>query len=155
VKRAALLLLLLSACGEDSPSPTAPNGLAQASLSVVVETSPVVATGNPELPLRAEWRVVIRNDSNVGGRVVFVNSTLRDATSGAQARPRGALSLATDEIIARAGTDRLPAAGSLTVPCDLAFLLPSGGHAATLTVAVQVFDDNAHLIGTTIRTTVH
>ena len=155
MKRAALLLVLLSACGEDtSSSLTSTSALPAAALSLTVETSPVTTTADPLMPLMAQWRVGLRNDGGVAARISFVNSTLRDAQSGAQARPRGALSLGADEVIALAGSDRLPAGGALTVPCSLSFLLPSGGREAVLTVAVQILDDNNHLVSATAETRV-
>ena len=151
MRRGALLcLVLLPACGGNTEaSVTASALLPAASVSAVIETSPVSSTTDPALPLLAQWRVVIRNNGNVPAGVLLVNATLRDATSGARALPRGALSLGVADIITSAGTNRLPAGGGLSVPCSLGYALPSGGREAVLTVAIQVADDNGHLLTAT------
>lgn len=151
MRRGALLcLVLLPACGKSTETSVSASALfVAASVSVVVGTSPVTSTSDPELPLLAVWRVVIRNDGNVPASVLFVNATLRDATSGARAVPRGGLSLGVADIITSAGTNRVPAGGGLTVPGSLGYALPSGGRKAVLTVAIQVADDNGHLLTAT------
>jgi len=153
LRRGALLcLVLLPACGGNTEtSVTASASLPAASVSVVVETSPVISTTDPERPLLAQWRVVIQNNGNVPAGVLFVNATLRDATSGAKALPRGALSLGVGDIVTYAGTNRVPAGGSLSVPCSLGCALPSGGREAVLSVAVQVLDDNGHRLTATAQ----
>ncbi len=151
MKRGALLLLvLLPACGENTGTSVTASEAA-ASVSAVVEASPVAPTTDPERPMLAAWTVVIRNSGNVAGSVSFVNSTLRDANSGAQASPRGMLSLGAADIIGLAGTNRVLAGGSLSVPVSMQYALLSGGREAVLNVAVQVVDDNGHRLTATAQ----
>jgi hypothetical protein len=94
----------------------------------------------------ARWTIVIRETGGVGGRVTFLNSTLRDATSGARAWPTGTASLGTEALLELLGSDRLRAGGSVSVPGGLRYGFISGGKIGILTVAVQVVDDNDHVL---------
>ena len=148
----SLLLSFSVGCG-DAGSPAAPTltpapSPPAASLSIAVRPDPVLAadTGDPDAPLRAEWQVRISEGSGVGGRLSFVNATLRDGASGAEAEPSGVVSMGAGDIVAQAGTNRVEPGGSLTVTQALQYDLPSGGRAGILTVTVQFVDDAGNLI---------
>lgn len=145
-------LLLLASCGGESP--TSPAALAvtaaptaSAVLAVSVEVAAVKKTGDSRAPMRADWRVVIRETSGgVGLKLTWVNTTLRDAASGARATPTGTAYLSAESLAALLGSERLAAGGSASVPGGLQYKLPSGGAVGLLSVAVQALDDNGHTL---------
>jgi hypothetical protein len=115
--------------------------------SLTVNPNPVIAadSADPGAPLVASWTVRVSSNSSVGARVNFVNATLRDGTSGAEAEPTGVLTLGAADITAQAGTNRVEPRSSLTVSQSLQYRLPSGGRMGTLTVTAQFRDDNGNL----------
>ncbi len=135
-----------------TPSPTPPS----ASLSLSVSPDPVIATetDDPQTPLRADWVVTITT-SGAGGAVSFVNATLRDAETGALPDPTGRLSLAAPEIAAQAGTNRVPAGGSLRVAQGLDYAPPAEGRRAILLVTVQLIDDHGNLVSRSVTVAVN
>jgi hypothetical protein len=146
--RALALALLAASCSSPStptPSPS-PSPRPKAAITVNVETQPLVPSGDPSRPNLASWIVVIQETNGVGGDLVFVNSSLRDARTGASARPTGNMALGTAEILALLGTTRLEAHGTVRVPENLSYGLASGGRAVRLAVAVQTRDDSTNLI---------
>jgi hypothetical protein len=146
--RALALGLLAAACSSPStPTPTpSPTPRPKAALAVTVEAQPLVPSGDPSRPTLASWTVVIQETNGVGASVNFVHSNMRDARSGATARPTGSIALAAPEIAALIGTTRLEARGTLRVPESLAYGLVSGGRAVRLTVAVQARDDSQNTV---------
>jgi hypothetical protein len=152
VKRALVAaLLLLAACGEDSPTAPLATTLTTAALpsgaiSVTIDALPVKATGDPSMPMLATWTLLVHESAGVGGRLTLVNITVRDAGSGARAGPRGNTTMGTEALVALLGSDRLPGGGSLSVPGSLRYGFSSGGKVGILSVAVQVQDDNDHLL---------
>ena len=135
-----LAALLVAGCG----GPTAPSAPSppRAAVSIMLEGVSVTPSSDPAHPWLGRWTVVVSETGRaVGGRVSAVNATLRDAASGA----RGAgSSLTGEQVAAAAGTNLVPAGGSLRVPESLAYALPSGGRRANLSVAVQFQDDTGH-----------
>ena len=153
----SLLLSPLAGCAASSPvEPTPAPAPASASLSLSVSPNPVTATetGDPETPLRADWVVTITT-AGAGGAVSFVNATLRDADTGALPDPTGRLSLAAPAIAAQAGTNRVPAGGSLRVAQGLDYALPADGRRGTLVVTVQLIDDLGNLASRSVTVAVN
>lgn len=153
VRRAALaaaFAALLAACSRDVAAPTALAIAAvatpSAGLAVAIEAAPVAQTRDRLQPFQAAWRVVIQETGGVGGRLLWVNATVRDAASGARAWPAASVYLGTDQLVPLLGSDRMPAHGTVTVPGQLKYALPSGGRIATVDVAVQLVDDNGHRV---------
>lgn len=151
VKRLAIAMLLAGAgcAGENDPMALTAATTATAGAQLTVSVQPIaliVADDGSDTPLSATWNVVITESSGrSGGTVKFLNATVRDAQSGAAAIPPS-LALTETDIAALAGTSRLAAGGSITVPLSLVFGLRSGGQRATVSVAVQVLDDNGETI---------
>lgn len=149
-------LLLLAAAGCAGPAatgsaPTAPTA-AKSDVGVAIRPDPVVATetANPDAPLAARWTVEITSPA-VGASVNFVNATLRDGASGAEAEPSGILSLGPGDIMAETGTDRVDPARSLSVVQSLEYTLPSGGRAGVLTVTVQLTADDGTVLSRSVQ----
>jgi hypothetical protein len=137
----------LAGCGGDS-NPAAPTPTPEppsAALVVTVNAQPVAAGADPETHL-ARWDVVIRETAGVGGGVNLLNATIRDADSGASPEAGGVLILDGTLVTARAGSNRVPAGGSLTVPEERPFSLQSGSTRIVISVAVQLIDDNGHVV---------
>ncbi len=156
MRRSALLLLLAAAGGCAGPAapgsaPTAPTP-AKAGVSIAISPDPVVATdtANADAPLAARWTVQIASPA-IGARVNFVNATLRDGASGAEAEPSGTLSLGPADIMAEAGTDHVDPTRSLAVVQSLEYALPSGGRAGVLTVTVQLTADDGTLLSKSVQ----
>jgi hypothetical protein len=148
-----LLPILAGGCGSASvATPAAPSAPAAESSSsrfaLRVVPLEVSITDGP-VPLLARWQVVISASPGAAGRVDFVDATVRDAASGAVAFPSGYLSLSADQVAARAGTDLVPAGGSLSLTEDLQFALPSGGERALVKVAARITDDQGSVVTVT------
>jgi hypothetical protein len=111
-------------------------------------------TGDPKTPLRADWVVTI-TATGAGGAVSFVNATLRDAETGALPDPTGRVSLAAPAIAAQAGTNRIPAGGSLRVAQGLEYAPPADSRRATLLVTVQLIDDLGNLVSRSVTVAVN
>lgn len=150
MKRLAIAMILSGAgcAGENDPLAltAATRATAGAQITVSVQPIALIVIDESDTPLSATWNVVITESSGrSGGTVRFLNATVRDADSGAAAIPPS-LALTETDIAALAGTSRLAAGGSITVPLSLVFGLRSGGQRATVSVAVQVLDDNGQTI---------
>ena len=154
MRRACVLAVaLVSGCGGSSgtgttDAPLAPSAavqLPQAALVVTIQVAPVTPGSEPETHV-ASWTITIRETAGVAGTVNFVNTTVRDAASGAGAGPSDVVALDRDQVIAAAGTDRIEGGGSLKVPEKLQYSLLSGGQKVALTSVVQLTDDNGHIV---------
>ena len=111
-------------------------------------------TDDPKTPLRADWVVTITS-AGAGGVVNFVNATLRDADTGALPDPTGRLSLAAPDIAAQAGTNRVPAGGSLRVAQSLDYAPPADSRRGNLLVTVQLIDDLGNVVSRSITVAVN
>jgi hypothetical protein len=155
---AAGLLGALCACGAD-PQPLATTADAAATklqqgatFAMTVEpTAFSIGAGASPTPLSASWNVVLRETSGLlGGKVNFINATIRDAQSGAVAEP-GHIVLDAAAIAAAAGGNRIAAGGALVVPFSLRFSLWSGGTAAVVSIAAECEDDTGEAQTTTAQ----
>jgi outer membrane protein assembly factor BamB len=126
-----------------------PNTTPRAQLTLKIEPRPVTAGPGPTTPHSAHWQVVLTESGGVGGNVNFINATLRDRSSGARPMPGSGLALAAPDLVARIGTSRVEAQGSLTLDESVDYALASGGEAVTVTVAAQSSDDNGHVVTAT------
>jgi hypothetical protein len=111
-----------------------------------LETQPLIASPDPTERFLARWTVVVQETNGVGGALNFVNSSLRDAQSGATARPTGNIALDSPAIAALVGTNRIEGHGTLRVPGSLQYFLVSGERATRLTAAVQFQDDSGNVL---------
>ena len=146
---AFLVGLLATACGSSPSAPPSPAPAPRAALVVSVAAQPLIASPDPTRRFLARWTVVVQETNGVGGTLNFVNSSLRDAQSGATARPTGNIALGATDIVALAGTSRIDGRGALRVPASLEYFLVSGGRAVRLTVAVQFQDDSGNVLSET------
>ena len=114
---------------------------------MTVSPNPIVATNcDPAVcggdgVLLAVGTVVIRETAGVGGFVNLAAISLRSATTNVEI---GTLSYSAQEIAALAGTNRITANGTLSIPgLGAAYRLPGGARAATMSFAVALTDDHA------------
>jgi len=154
MRYAPLLVLVAAGCGGSatSPSPAVP----KTSVAIAISPNPIVSTdrADPDAPLEARWTVEITS-ARVGAHVNFVNATLRDGASGAEAEPSGTLSLGPADIVAAAGSNRVEPRGRLAVAQSLQYALPSGGRLGLLTVTVQVTEDGGTLTSASLQVPVN
>jgi hypothetical protein len=138
---AALLALVMPACG--SSSPTLPD-VYIAVVQVTVEPNPVIGSQNPLTgAVSASYRIDIQELNGLGGEVQFVSSTIFDPATGQQL----ALNyFDSNDLTVFVGTKRLEAKGTLLVPQTIAYTLPDLTKATNVTVSVQVRDDRQNLI---------
>jgi hypothetical protein len=153
---ACVAALLLGGCGSSptTPATPSPSALPQAAIALSVDVAPLGPSPDPSGPFEAHWNVVMRETAGVGGNVQFVNAMVRDASSGATARPTGGISYGTTELLARLGTTRIPGNGSVTLPETLTYSLASGGRQASLTVTMRFVDDSGHFVTATTQTVI-
>jgi len=154
VRLSPILVLAAAGCAGPAATGVAPTAAtpAKAAVSIAISPDPVVATdtANPDAPLAARWTVQIASPA-VGAHVNFVNATLRDGASGAEAEPSGTLSLGPADIMAEAGTDRVDPTRSLALVQSLEYSLPSGGRAGVLTVTVQLTADDGTVLSKSVQ----
>ncbi len=133
-----------SAAGS-GPAPT-PSTTPKAEVALTFEPSPAFAVPGVAAAHSAQFRVALTESGGVGGVVKFLNMKMRDAASGSTARLTTSLALASADLVARAGTNRIPASGSLSFDMAVDYSLVSDGKAVTLTGAARFDDDNGHTV---------
>src|SRR5207247_10694742 len=111
---------------------------------------PACGTVRRRAPVCDDWAVRMTGAA-AGGAVSFVNGGRRDADAGALPDPAGRLSLAASAIAAQAGTNRVPAGGSLRVAQGLDYAPPADGRRGTLVVTVQLIDDLDNRVSLSVR----
>jgi hypothetical protein len=133
-----------------TPASSATTRSSQAKVTLVVTPNPVVATESRDSGSwrRASWDVVLTETTGVGVTVNFLNVTLRDAATGVLVEPQGVLSLSPADLVAAAGSNRLPPSGTLTVPQEMTFTGDTGSE--RLEIVAQLFDDNGHVFGASV-----
>ena len=147
--KAALAMIVaaasLAGCGGDGGSPNDP--ISSGAFTVTVTPNPIVATDcdpavcGGEGVLVAVGTIVITETAGVGGFVNLAAISLRNAATNAEV---GTLSYSAQEIAALAGTNRVSANGTLTIPgLGAAYRLPGGARAATMSFAVALTDDHS------------
>lgn len=141
-------VMALAGCGGGGSSPTAPAPTA-AVLSVTENPNPIIAgQGAQGFALSAIFNVVVTESAGIGANVNFVNVTLRDATTGVEV---GTVNLGANQIVQDAGSNHVPAKGTLTIPnFAILYTLPLGGRQATLTIALQMQDDAGNVVNRTL-----
>lgn len=146
--RAALLLgvVVASACGGGSPSgPT--GGPTQAVITLTASPNPIVGApcggcGAGSLDREAVTGLTIRETAGVGGTVVGIAMSLRDAGTDAVIASG---EFDTAAVAALAGSSRVPAGGALVVPSvGVHYPRNRGGRSGTLTFTVRMTDDRGN-----------
>jgi hypothetical protein len=137
--------LLLPACGGSNP--TLPD-VASATILIGVTPNPVPPSQSPITgTVSIAFNITLAEISGLGGEVVFVNSTVYDPVSGAQA---AATYFDGADLVVFVGTKRIEAGGTLEVPQTLSYVLADYATDASLSVAVQVKDDRGNVINQSV-----
>jgi hypothetical protein len=120
---------------------------ATAAVTLSVLPNPVVTTTSrgPAGSRQLAWQTVLTDSSGVGATVNFLDVTLRNAATGELAEPQGVVSLSPTDVVAAAGSNHVPASGSLVVGQTLAFSNDVDG--GRLEIVAQLVDDNGHVFG--------
>jgi hypothetical protein len=138
---AAAAVVLAVGCN-NTPSPT---DVAKAQITVSVVPTPVTAIVSSRLgfSFAAPFKVVINEVAGQGGEVQEVTATLYDRES---MREVGLLSYDTADLVVFVGSKRVEANGSLTVPMQIDYVIPSDVTAreALLSVVVRFKDDRTN-----------
>jgi hypothetical protein len=136
---------LVSGCGGEGSTPNEP--ISSGAFTVTVTPNPIVAADcdpavcGGEGVLVAVGSLVITETAGVGGFVNLAAISLRNAATNAEV---GTFSFSAQDIAARAGTNRVSANGTLTIPgLGAAYRLPGGARAATMSFAVALTDDHS------------
>ena len=146
-KTAALVTMAacLAGCGGSDSNPNEP--ISSGAFSVTVTPNPIVAADcdpavcGGEGVLVAVGTLVITETGGVGGFVNLAAFTLSNPATGTQI---GTQTYTAQQITALAGTNRVSANGTLTIPgLGAAYRLPGGARAATMSFAVAITDDHS------------
>ena len=144
----ALLLaaaLLAPACGSDNP--TLPD-VTRAVLALTVDPNPIPGTQNElTLAVSATYTITVTEMAGLGGEVMFVSSAVYEPSTGRQVALNyydGA------DLVVYQGGKRLEPLGTLVLPQSTGYTLSDYTKPANLVVSVQLKDDRANLIYTSL-----
>jgi hypothetical protein len=127
------------------PMPGA-NTTPRSQVTLAIQPNPATALPGMTAAHSAQFRVVLTETAGVGGSVNFLNLQFRDAVSGTAAKVTASLALAAEDLIERAGTNKIPASGSLSFDMAIDYFLVSGRQSVTVSAAAQFADDNGHIV---------
>lgn len=137
----------LNAWSAPSPGPIpGANTAPQAKVALALQPNPATALPGTRAAHSAHFRVVLTESAGVGGTVNFLNLQLRDAASGCAAKVSASMALTAEDVIERAGTNKIPASGSLSFDMAIDYFLLSGKRSVRVTAAAQFADDNGHIV---------
>jgi hypothetical protein len=105
-----------------------------------VTPSPAIATpsNNPSFRWQAEFTVVVRETAGLGLNVDFIDLTLGSGFSS--------VNFGADHIIRQAGTNRVEARQSLSIPLGIVYTGPFGARSIDVNVLVQATDDRRNSV---------
>jgi hypothetical protein len=144
----AVSLLAAVACGEGS-SPTSPTS-ARARVAVSVAPSPITAERcNPQclsdtgtaFAFAAPFTINLQESQGIGANVNSI--TVTGSTGTTTFAP---LVFESAEITREAGTNHVGPRGSLAVPLNIVYTTPSGTPNLTISISVQLTDDQNNQI---------
>lgn len=141
---------LTAACGGNSGSTGSPTSppvsivATRADVSVTISPNNPVAqpSGSRDLPWQVDWTVVLRESAGLGGNVNYVNVGFVNSFGF---ETPGVLNYGADEVIRRAGTNRLNARGELRIPLSMIHRADGfGGRTIQLKSLVNFTDDRGN-----------
>jgi hypothetical protein len=145
---AAASILLAAGCGNNPVSPT---DVLRAVISVSTDPNPVTAVASTRIgtTFSARFKVVIKELAGQGGEVQAVNSTLYDDSTGLIV---GLVTYDTADLVVFVGEKRVEANGSLEVPIQIDYAIPSDPtlKAARLQVLVSLKDDRGNMVSSSV-----
>jgi hypothetical protein len=141
---AAASILLAAACGNSTPTPTA---IDRAVITLSTNPNPILAvvSSRTGTAFSVAYKVVITETAGQGGQVQAVNSTLYDDVTGVVV---GIVNYDSADLKVFVGADRVEANGTLEVPIQIDYVIPSDPtlKAARLQVLVNLKDDKGNAI---------
>ncbi len=143
---ALVALAVLPACNNTTPI-TIGTGT-RAVIQITVDPNPIVATQNTlTLSASVSYKVTLTETNGLGGTIVFVNGSVFDPSTGTLV----AVNYYDDkDMLVYVGTTRIEAMKSISFPQSASYTLPNGSKVATLTVSVQVKDDNGNVVNSSL-----
>ncbi len=143
---AMVALAVLPSCNSTTPI-TIGTGT-RAVIQITVDPNPIVATQNTlTLSSSASYKVTLTETNGLGGSIVFVNGSVYDPSTGALV----AINYYDDkDMLVYVGKTRIEAMQSVSFPQSASYTLPNGSKVATLTLSVQVKDDNGNLVNSSL-----
>jgi hypothetical protein len=149
VAAASILLAASSfACGGNPVSPT---DVLRAVISVNTNPNPVTAIASTRLgtTFSARFKVEVTESAGQGGEVQAVNSTLYDEVTG---KIVGAVNYDSADLLVFVGQKRIEANGTLEVPIQIDYLIPTDvtAKAARLQVLVTFKDDRGNTVSSSV-----
>lgn len=145
---AAASILLAAACGNSTPTPTA---IDKAVITLTTNPNPILAVASNQVgtAFSAAYKAVITESAGQGAQVQAVNSTLYDDVSGVVV---GIVNYDSADLKVFVGADRVEANGTLEVPIQINYIIPSDPtlKAAHLQVLVNLKDDKGNPITASI-----
>ena len=150
-RSAALLALTLAAAlpGCGSSTPTAPNGITRAVITVAVDPNPVpITTSTTSIGLhKVSYKVVVTETAGLGGEFVHIDSTIFDETSGAS---MGVNNYDAADLIVFVGSKRLEASQKVEIAQQIDFVLPTTFTGGRIAVSIQFRDDRGNVLNQSI-----
>jgi hypothetical protein len=145
---AAASILLAAACGNSTPSPTAIDK-AVITLNTNPNPIPAVVSNRVGTAFSAAYKVVVTETAGQGAQVQALNSTLYDDVTGVVV---GIVNYDSADLKVFVGEDRVEANGTLEVPIQVDYVIPSDPtlKAAHLQVLVNLKDDKGNAITSSI-----
>jgi hypothetical protein len=144
----AASILLATACGTNAVSPT---DVLRAVISVNTDPNPVTVVTSTRLgtTFSARFKVVVKELAGQGGEVQAVNSTLYDDSTGLIV---GLVNYDTSDLVVFVGQKRVEASGTLEVPIQMDYVIPSDPtlKAARLHVLVNLKDDRGNIVSSSV-----
>jgi hypothetical protein len=141
-------IVLAAACSTNTPSPT---DVLRAVISVNTNPNPVTVVASTRLgsTFSARFKVVIKEVAGQGGEVQAVNSTLYDDSTGLIV---GLVNYDSSDLVVFVGEKRVEANGTLEVPIQIDYAIPSDPtlKAARLQVFVSLKDDRDNLVSSSV-----
>lgn len=153
VTRAALplLVVMLNGCGgNDSTSPSSTASPSPSPSPVTATISGVTASENtaeaapsPDAAYKwsATFTVTLTETAGVAATVRSLSANLQQAAGGIVITPPSGLA-EQFRFNVRAGTNALPASGTLPLDFDFFYTLPNGGRQALITITFNLVDAN-------------
>ncbi len=137
-------ILLAAACGNNTPTPTA---IDRAVITLNTDPNPIPAVVSSRVgtAFSARYKVIITETAGQGGQLQAVNSTLYDDLTGVVV---GLVNYDSADLKVFVGSDRVEANGTLEVPIQLDYVIPSDPtlKAARLQVLVNLKDDKGNAL---------
>ncbi len=151
---ATLAVALASGCKDDPSNPSSTASPSPSPSPVTVTVSGVEASGDTAESVRSSdsgyawmttFSVTLTETAGVAATVRSLGANLQQAAGGIVITPPTGLS-EQYRFNVRAGSNQLPASGTLPIDFDFFYTLPNGGRQALITITFNIVDANGATI---------